>query len=335
VADIVKLDETILGAAASEITFTVSQAYQHLEWHLFGRGDTAATTIDVSIRLNSDTGSNYDSQYLRGSAATASAAESLGATSARIGTIPAASATASVAGGITGTLFDYIRTAWQGAGVVQNAHKHGTSSGNLRSEVSAVFWRDTSAVTSITFLPSAGNFDTNTRAAIYGYKASSLQTILGAAASEITISGIPQTGKMLRVMAVGRTARSAVTNDLRWRFNGDTANNYDDQQLYGSASSAGAAERLGASANFPGSWPGDTATAGVAGALIMDIHDYARTAWQKGWSALCARKYGTSSGNLNVFAISGFWRDTSAITSFSLFTGHNLKADTLVDVYVI
>lgn len=336
-ADIIKLDETILGSAASEITFSgISQAYQHLEAHLFGRGDTAATTIDVSVRVNADAGSNYDSQYLRGSASTASAAESLGATSARVGTIPAASATASVAGGITGTLFDYSRTAWQKAGVAQNAHKHGTSSGNVRVEESAAFWRDTSAVTSVTFLPSAGNFDTSTRAAIYGYKASDLQTILGSSASEITISGIPQTGKMLRVMVVGRGAATATTVDLYGRFNSDATGPYDSQYVRGSAGTASAAESLNATQIRLGTIPAASATASVAGAATADIPDYARTAWQAGLSVLNAHKHGTSSGNLRVEASSGFYRVTDAITSLTvLASSGDLDTGTLVDCYVI
>lgn len=335
-ADIVKLDETILGSAASEITFSgISQAYQHLEVHLFGRA-SAGTAITLSIRLNGDAGTNYDRQWLIGNGASASASEAFGTTEARVGLIPGAGVSGNVAGGIIVTIPDYSRTAWQKVGLTQNAHKSGIASSNLHTRIHAVFYRSTAAVTSVTFLLSSGNFDTNTRAALYGYKASALQTILGSAASEVTISSIPQTGKMLLVMLVGRGTAAATSINPWLRYNSDTGSNYDLQQVYGSSTTPSAAESLGVTYMSTGLVAAASAPASVAGAVVLDVFDYARTAWQKGFAGRNAGKRGTSAGDLYVVGNAGFWRNTAAITSLTFVpSSGNFDTNTLVDVYVI
>ncbi len=168
---LVELDSTTLGAAASEITFSgFSADYTDLMVALFGRGDAATTAVNVMVRLNSDSGSNYDRQFLRGSAATVDAGETLGGTSAIMAAIPAASASAGIASGMLLHLSDYTRTAWQKSIVGLDNHKRSTSSGDVWAVARAAFWRSTSAITSVTLSPDSGNFDADTTATLWAWR---------------------------------------------------------------------------------------------------------------------------------------------------------------------
>lgn len=168
---LVELDSTTLGAPASEITFSgISQDYTDLMLSLFGRGDAAVTNISANLSFNSDTGTNYDKQRVTGVSSTVSAGVSLGSVPMALGLLPGASAPANVAGGLTATAFDYVQTSWQKAVITREAHKQSTSSGGLRAESQAYFWRSTNAITSITLTANTGNFATNTTATLYAWR---------------------------------------------------------------------------------------------------------------------------------------------------------------------
>lgn len=168
---LVELDSTTLGSAASEITFSgISADYADLMVTVFGRGTRVSGTTELRLRVNGDTAGNYDRQLLQGSATTAVASELLAGTSILVGELAAANAPANVPGGATIQIFDYARTAWQKGLVSLSGSKESTSSGGVDVEMEAGFWRSTSAITSITFLPDAANFDTNTIATLYGWR---------------------------------------------------------------------------------------------------------------------------------------------------------------------
>src|SRR5688572_24681195 len=67
------LGETSLGASAASITYSgLPSGWKHLYLAGYSRGDAVATNVAVNVRFNSDSGANYDYQYMLASGATPS-----------------------------------------------------------------------------------------------------------------------------------------------------------------------------------------------------------------------------------------------------------------------
>jgi hypothetical protein len=163
------ISDTTLGAGAASIDITSIPAdFKSLKLILTGRGDTASTSIAVTMRLNNDSGGNYDYQYDQGSGATANAGEAQAQTSGQIGGLSAASAPANVAGAITVELPDYAGTTFQKSYIGIGGYKTSTAAGAIASTRWFGAWRNTAAISRITILASSGNFIVGTRATLYG-----------------------------------------------------------------------------------------------------------------------------------------------------------------------
>jgi hypothetical protein len=168
-AALVKIAEVVLAGTAASITFsTIPQTYRHLRLVLFGRCDNAATSKIVALRVNADTGNNYDYQYVQGNAATPGAAETFAAALITLA-VPAASAPANVFGQLD-ILFAFYAGANNKTVTATQAWKGGTSTGQLTLETLAGFWRSNAAITSISLTPYSGadNFVAGTIASLYG-----------------------------------------------------------------------------------------------------------------------------------------------------------------------
>lgn len=157
-------------ATGSETTFTFSSipsTYQHLQLRaLFQR--TTSTQLDVGIRLNSDTGSNYSQHSLSGDGSAVAAAGAANNSYVAIGVGP---------GGGTGNYF--------GASIV-DIHDYAVTTKNktIRSfngadtnnaGISAIrllsgAWYNTSAVNAITIYTFGDAMNTGTTFALYGIK---------------------------------------------------------------------------------------------------------------------------------------------------------------------
>ena len=152
---------------------------------------------------------------------------------------------------------------------------------------------------------------------ISGYDALWATTLI-ASTSSITISNIPQTYKHLQLRVIGRSNRASNTDTLRLQANNDTASDYTTHGLYGDGSTAAAfAEVPQAFMQFY-RIGGANAGTNTFGSIVIDILDYQNTNKFK-----TARGLGGSdnNGNGEIYLTSGLWRDTSAITSVSLFPG--------------
>lgn len=150
-----------LGSAQATIDVSsIVAGYGDLEIEFLARGDTAATTANLFLRFNNDSGANYDYQVLVASAGTVSSAETFGQTSGAVGVIPAASAGASLAGGGIIHIPGYAGTTFNKVALCTTTYKIGTSSGNMTKRDNAIFWRNSAAITRVTLLLSAGNFAT-------------------------------------------------------------------------------------------------------------------------------------------------------------------------------
>jgi hypothetical protein len=152
------------GSATIEFT-SIPATYTHLQL----RGIVKCTTDDddLGLRFNSDSGTNYGGHRIYGSGASATADSIL-----------------------TRSQWDYAGrtgsgTSNFGVSVIDildytNTNKYKTtralfgrdSNGSGWAMFSSGLWRSTSAITSITFVPSGGNFAQYTQFALYGIKGS-------------------------------------------------------------------------------------------------------------------------------------------------------------------
>lgn len=153
-------------------TFTAIPAtYRHLRLEILARSTLAASLDDaLLLRLNADTGANYDFSTLILAGTVVSGAEDYAATFIRLGRIAAASAPAGVASPVVVDIPDYARTTWQKAVNAQAGVKTGTAAGSLGARRTAGFWRSTAAVTEVSVLAQNGLLATGSVVTLYGMK---------------------------------------------------------------------------------------------------------------------------------------------------------------------
>lgn len=163
------------GAQASFDTNTIlggnlPTGFNHLIVRLYARGDTAGASTSVLLRFNNDsTVTNYVSQQLLGTAATASANEfPVNNSGLRLGVIPAAGATASYTGELNIDVPRYNDTSLFKVGVCRHANAQGNSTGLFNAGVNGGVWINAAAITRVAVVPLAGNFVANSWFAVYG-----------------------------------------------------------------------------------------------------------------------------------------------------------------------
>ena len=164
------ISTTTLSTATASVTFSSIPAdYTHLQVRCISKSSYTTGTVDtVRATFNSDSAGNYSYHFLRGSGSAASADNDVSVTSLFIGN------QANSGSGMT-SIF--------GAGVIDildyaNTNKYKTirtlcgydSNGDGRILLSSSNWRSTSAITSVSFTMSNGNFATDTSFSLYGVK---------------------------------------------------------------------------------------------------------------------------------------------------------------------
>ena len=163
---------TVGSGGSSSITFSsIPSTYTHLQIRCIARDDRtgAADSDNIGIRFNSDTGSNYSWHQLYGTGSSVGAGGSANQTycfAAFFTTVTGSNANVFAAGIID--ILDYADTNKYKT----TRHLGGfDNNGNGASAMSSGSWRNTSAVTSITLIPTnASNFTQNSQFALYGIK---------------------------------------------------------------------------------------------------------------------------------------------------------------------
>lgn len=142
-------------------------------------------------------------------------------------------------------------------------------------------------------------------------------TSLSSAQTGVTFSSIPSTYTHLQIRYIMR-ANTDTNVRMRMQFNSDTGNNYAIHILEGDGSGAASfagsstASMLG-SAVTRSSYLASTFVAGV-----IDVLDYANTNKYKTSRMLSGQDLnGNANGMINL--TSGFWQNTNAVTSLTLF----------------
>jgi hypothetical protein len=167
---------TTLGSTTATISFTsIPSTYKHLQIRGIARSTRADFAIDqLYTRFNSDTGSNYSWHWLSGNGSTASGDYGTSSTSMNLGWF-ATNAAASVTnafGGFVMDVLDYADTnKYKTVRILTGNDLNGNGSPFSGTIVFASgLWRSTSAITSITFDPSAADFAQYSSFALYGIK---------------------------------------------------------------------------------------------------------------------------------------------------------------------
>jgi hypothetical protein len=163
-----KIATTTLGSNTTDITFSsISGSYTDIV--LVCHYASQLNDYNFRIRFNGDTGNNYSKTDVMGSPS--------GATSGRLSNYSSIFLTQQVGAGTTlsnpGDTIAHIMnysntTTYKTALIRANAVKN---DGAMATEVDVGLWRNTAAITSITFGTTSGYLITGTTATIYGIKA--------------------------------------------------------------------------------------------------------------------------------------------------------------------
>jgi hypothetical protein len=148
----------------------------------------------------------------------------------------------------------------------------------------------------------------------------SIQTVTvgGGGASSIDFTSIPATYTHLQIRGISRATAAIGDQMLQFQLNGDTSSNYSYHALSGAGASTSAGATSSASFLIAQQSPGNNKTAGIYGAYVIDILDYANT--NKFKTTRCIGGFDANgSGELGL--TSGNWRNTNAITSIKLYLG--------------
>jgi hypothetical protein len=141
---------------------------------------------------------------------------------------------------------------------------------------------------------------------------------VGASASSVSFTNIPNTYKHLQIRAIARTTRAGNTgiDYIGMRFNSDSSAVYAYHFLYGSGSTVTAQAGTSSNIALGGNALRDGTANFIYGANIFDILDYANTNKFKTIRTLGG--VGVNGATSQITFSSGLWRSTSAITSITL-----------------
>ena len=156
-------------ATGSETTFTftsIPSTYKHLQLRaIFQRN--GGTQLDVGLRFNSDTGSNYSWHNIEGDGATVLASGNPSTSYAYIGKAPG-TATSNIYGVSITDIHDYSSTTKNKTLRSFNGKDENSSNGSIQLLSSA--WYNTNAISSITIYTFGDLINSGSTFALYGIK---------------------------------------------------------------------------------------------------------------------------------------------------------------------
>jgi hypothetical protein len=153
--------------------------------------------------------------------------------------------------------------------------------------------------------------------------------VLSSTTSSVTFSSIPQDFKHLQIRFTALASTSNGTRSLRIRYNNDSGANYNSHYIFNSGSLVNSSYSSSSALVGYQVWPDPSA----AGNSIVDILDYSSSSKNKTHRYF----YGVYGTQIRVEFGSGLWRNTDAITSFTIeqFTGYSMQAGSRFSLYGI
>lgn len=151
----------VASGSVSSLTFTVPQTFTNLS--LIGVCSGVTSQGNVAIQLNSDTGANYDTQFIVGVGNGLSASALAAQTQGFLGNMSGPGFTSTV----EATIPAYAKTTF--AKSIQAENIQAAASNVMTRIVAGIIWHSTAAITSITVIAvSAGNFTAGSTFSLYG-----------------------------------------------------------------------------------------------------------------------------------------------------------------------
>lgn len=148
------------------------------------------------------------------------------------------------------------------------------------------------------------------------FESIAVATVDSSGAPSITFSNIPQNYKDLQLRFITRNNRSGQSVDaLNIKANGDGGANYANHRLQGDGSTASSSGGTSLGYAIFAQTPASIATAGIFGAGVIDILDYANTNKYKTFRTLSGYD---ANGSGYVGLYSGLWQSTAAINSLTI-----------------
>jgi hypothetical protein len=153
----------------------------------------------------------------------------------------------------------------------------------------------------------------------------------------VDFTSIPQTYKHLQIRGIAKETTSAgpQTLDMFIKFN-SSSSGYKSHYLSGNGTSATAGVASGNNAFYCyGASYREVSATSTFGVSIIDIHDYASTTKNKTARAFAGCNFNSASTDQYFGLSSGFWADTSAITSIVITPNDTFKENTTFALYGI
>lgn len=159
------IETVVLGSAQPSITFsnlnTYSSTYKHFQIRSTHAWTSSGAT-DLAMRLNADTGTNYDWHSLRGNGSSVDSIAGTNTNYIRLGFV----ADTTFGGSVTDILDAYSSSKNKTVRTLVGNSGGGFTGINLSSGA----WRNTNSITSVTILTGSNNFATGSRFSLYGIK---------------------------------------------------------------------------------------------------------------------------------------------------------------------
>jgi hypothetical protein len=164
-----ELIQTTNGTGSSGIiTFSsIPATYTHLQIRATIRGNYSSANMSSTITLNGDTAANYAQHQTLGNGSTVVATGTANTSSISGINYPAASGTANAFGSVLMEILDYKNTSKNKTIKFFNGFHAGSAYGASQN---SGLWRNTSAITSITFTAALGSYVSATRFSLYGIR---------------------------------------------------------------------------------------------------------------------------------------------------------------------
>jgi hypothetical protein len=314
--------------------------FRNLRLRVKVRSTNGSSGVTLGVQLNGDAGSNYSYEALADASGGLNRLSSASASSAVLGYVPASPAPAG-AFCVLDIAIPLYTDAQQKSIQATSAFEQATSAGEQYNQNAGGFWRNTSAVTSLALVLSAGLFDVGSYACLYGEMdttgvlltpASNLlyETTLTAAAASVDTGTLSQAYRDLRITFSGRGDTAAQSTNLRMRFNGDTGANYNYQNHFASSTSSTASSASAQTSALIGDLTAASATASFNTSGEVFIPAYATSTNFREFHAGMF----LASSTVQAQTHRGWWASVGPITSVQIFpTAGNFAAGTVVRVY--
>lgn len=149
------------------------------------------------------------------------------------------------------------------------------------------------------------------------YSLISSVTVGSGGASSIDFTSIPQTYTDLVILSSLRSNRASAVRDItRVQFNGSTASNYSNIELYGTGSAASTASETSQTGSRCGYPTAASATSNTFSNDLLYIPNYTSSS-NKSFSADSTPE--TNATAQDMVLIAGLWAQTAAISSIKLY----------------